>query len=157
VFQEFLESVKSPTFQTLFNDSLFNYSKLHILFSMVTSSAIVAVLEQWVQPWNSLLHKYGVNCHTTMVWLPWLSNLTFNSPRLTGASFSSTSEVWIYVIFKLLKPWDGKSWRRGHLKWHDLLAEYHEDIPVGSKVISGWHTDRQTGDIIGLPFTFKGK
>jgi hypothetical protein len=31
-------------------------------------SAIVIVVKQW----DSLLHKYSFNCHTTMIWLPWL-------------------------------------------------------------------------------------
>jgi hypothetical protein len=30
-----------------------------------------------------------------------------------------------------------KSLHRGTLEWHHLLTKYHEDLPSGSKVISG--------------------
>jgi len=56
-----------------------------------------------VKLWGSLLHKYIFNCHTTVVWLPRLRNLTIESPWLTGAGFSSTSEVWTYAILKRVK------------------------------------------------------
>jgi hypothetical protein len=61
-----------------------NYSNLHILASIIT------------QP--TTLHKYDFNCHTTITLLWRLPNVTFNSLRLTGACFVSTSEVWTYAI-----------------------------------------------------------
>jgi hypothetical protein len=39
---------------------------------------------------------------------------------------------------------------RGPLEWHYLPTKYHENLPSGSKVISGRHTDRQIGDLISL-------
>jgi hypothetical protein len=34
--------------------------------------------------------------------------------------------------------------RRGHLQLHDLLTEFHKNLPICSKVIRGGHTHRQT-------------
>jgi hypothetical protein len=40
---------------------------------------------------------------------------------------------------------------RGPLEWHYLSTKFHENLPIGSKVISGGQTDRQaTGDLISL-------
>jgi hypothetical protein len=36
-------------------------------------------------------------------------------------------------------------------------TKYHEDLPSGSKVISGGYTDRQTGDLISLLSFLKSK
>jgi hypothetical protein len=37
-----------------------------------------------------------------------------------------------------------KMLHRGPLEWHYLHNKFHENLPSGSKVISGGHTDRQT-------------
>jgi hypothetical protein len=45
--------------------------------------------------------------------------------------------------------------RRGHLQWHDPLADFNEKLPTVSKVITEGHTDRQHGDRISLTFLSK--
>jgi hypothetical protein len=36
---------------------------------------------------SPLLHKYGFNCHTGIVWLQWLTDLTLDSPKMTNGKF----------------------------------------------------------------------
>jgi hypothetical protein len=40
----------------------------------------------------------------------------------------------------------------GPLKWQYIRTKFHENLPIGSKVISGGdtHTDRETGNFISL-------
>jgi hypothetical protein len=71
--------------------ALFVNGKLHISVSMIASRAMVTEVKQWVQLWEPLLNKYGFNCHIRLVWIPWLRNLTLDSPRLSGADIESTS------------------------------------------------------------------
>lgn len=35
---------------------------------------MVSVVKQWVQLWDPVLDKYGLNCHMRIVWFPWLPN-----------------------------------------------------------------------------------
>jgi hypothetical protein len=45
-----------------------------------------------------------------------------------------------------------KTWRRGHLQWHDLRTEFHKNLAVGSEVDRGdRHTDRM---VISLAYFF---
>jgi hypothetical protein len=46
------------------------------------------------------------------------------------------------VHFGVAKATRLKMWRRGHLQWHNLPTRFHENPPIGSKLISGGHTDR---------------
>jgi hypothetical protein len=50
-----------------------------------------------------------------------------------------------------------KSWRWGHLKWHDLPTEFYEHPLIGSKVIRVAHrrTDRQNGDLTNVTIFLK--
>jgi hypothetical protein len=51
--EEVPERIKSPTFLTLFNNTISvvftNYKKLHTLIFMVTSPTVITVVKQWVQ------------------------------------------------------------------------------------------------------------
>jgi hypothetical protein len=78
-------SVAVEILMKMFINILLNQPRL--LVTMVT------VVKQWVKLQNQLLHKYGFNCHTKMIWLRWLPNVTFHTPTLTGARLASTSEV----------------------------------------------------------------
>jgi hypothetical protein len=52
--------------------------------------------------------------------------------------------------FKMIEAMGLKLLHRGPLEWNYILTKFHEILPSGSKVISGEHTDRQTGDLISL-------
>jgi hypothetical protein len=52
-----------------------------------------------------------------------------------------------------LKIWDKKLLHHGHLECQHLPTKFHEHPPIGSKVVSGGHTDRQAGDFIS-PLSF---
>jgi hypothetical protein len=68
-----------------------------------------------------------------------------SAPVLIGAGFVSISEVRTSAILEPLKLRGKKLWRSGLLQRHDLRAEFHKNVPVGSEVISGeGRTDGQT-------------
>jgi hypothetical protein len=58
---------------------------------------------------------------------------------LTDSSFSTTSEVWTSAILEWLKLR-----RRDHDQWHDRNDEFHENLPIDTKVTSGKHPDSMT-------------
>jgi hypothetical protein len=70
-----------------------------------------------------------------------LWNFTLDNPRLVGAGFAFTSEVWTYLILIWLKLWNQKLWYQGHLQWHDLPAEFLDNLPIASEVIRVGQTD----------------
>jgi hypothetical protein len=78
----------------------------------------------------------------------------FHGPSISGVIFASTSEVYTSIIMELLKLCDYTVWHRGHVRWHDLLAEFHINLPIISKVIrkTNIRTDKQNGDLISLTF-----
>jgi hypothetical protein len=43
-----------------------------------------------------------------------------------------------------------KKWHRGQLQWHHMPTKFHENSPIGSKVISGGHTEGQADNLISL-------
>jgi hypothetical protein len=64
-----------------------------LLVPMVTSLSFYIVVKQRVHLWDPLLHRHGFTCHTKMVWLLWLQNLTLHNSTLTVAGFTSISEI----------------------------------------------------------------
>jgi hypothetical protein len=53
--------------------------------------------------------------------------------------------------FKIVEDIGLKLLHQGHLEWQHLPTKFHENPPIGSKVISGGghtQTDRQAGDLI---------
>jgi hypothetical protein len=88
------------------------------------------------QEWVQLSQKIGMLFMVTKL----------NPPR-SQVHFASTSEVWTSAILEWLKQRDFKLRCRGHLQWHEQPAKFKENLPVDPKVTSGWHTDRQTGDL----------
>jgi hypothetical protein len=71
---------------------------------------------------------------------------------LTGANFSSTSEVRMFAIFELLDLKDYKLWFRSHLLWKDLPTEFHKKYTNSFKKLLG---ATQHGDLLRLAFLFK--
>jgi hypothetical protein len=47
-------------------------------------------------------------------------------------------------------------WRRGHLQWHELSANFNENATVGSNAFRGGHTNRHRDRQYGDHFPFYG-
>jgi hypothetical protein len=102
-----------------------------------------------------MFHINGYLCSWAVV-----TKLILTSPRLTGVSSATTSEVWTSTILKWLKLQDWRVWCRGHLRWYDLPTKFYENVPVDSKVITvgqrDIQTNRETGSLIRLQLNLKG-
>jgi hypothetical protein len=48
----------------------------------------------------------------------------------------------------MLYIWDSKLWRQDHLQLHDLLAEFYEKLPTGSRVIGWEHAEERTEGLV---------
>jgi hypothetical protein len=139
---------------------IFYYTKVHLLSAKVHELSPQNKL--WILTFNLPPCSYFLFL-TKMVSLKVVHPLKvyqytkYHVPTLTGASFTSISDVWTSAILEWLKVRDWKVRRRGPLQWHDLCTEFHKNLPIGSKVIRGGHrrTDRQTGDLISFTFLFK--
>jgi hypothetical protein len=85
---------KSPIFLTLFNSTvsftLFNYSKLCALISMLTSPTNVTVLKQWVQILDTLLHS-----NLTKLMMYSLSTLTIHRCSSCHTTYVITITTWV--------------------------------------------------------------
>jgi len=63
----------------------------------------------------------------------------------------------LYVRHFGVKIRDYEVWCLCHLKWHDLLTEFHKNVLTGSEFITGdIQADRQNGDLTSLILIFKG-
>jgi hypothetical protein len=93
----------SALFNTTVPAALFNYGKPRTFVFKATLFTMVTVVTKWVKLWDPLLHKYGFNWHTRMVWFLWLPVLTLHDPAFTDVSFASTSEVRTSVVSEWLK------------------------------------------------------
>jgi hypothetical protein len=76
--------------------------------------------------------------------LPW--NINNPNPLLKKAHLTTLN----LNNFKIIKAIGLKIIASRSLEWHYLHTKFHEILPSSSKVINGGHTDRQTGDFIGL-------
>jgi len=59
-------------------------------------------------------------------------NPQFSKAHLTNLNLNN---------FKMIEAMGLKLLHRGPLEWHYLRTKFHENLPSGSKVISGGHTD----------------
>jgi hypothetical protein len=104
-----------------------------------------------LKPWHSILWSRGhIQCHH-------LHTRFFPNPpigsKVKGCLCTHLRSLNI-CHFGMAEATRLKMWLRGHLQWHHLPTKFHENPPVGSKVISGGHTcaraHTQAGDLISL-------
>jgi hypothetical protein len=75
-------------------------------------------------------------------WLPW--DINNPNPQFSQGSPNNVN----LSNFKMIEAMGLKILHRGPLEWHYLCTKFHENLPSGSKVISGGHTDRQTDRLV---------
>jgi hypothetical protein len=77
-------------------------------------------------------------------WLPWYTNNP--NPLLSKAHLTTLN----LSNFKMVEAMGLKIIAsRSPFEWHYLRTKFHENLPSGSKVITGGHTDRHS-DLISL-------
>jgi hypothetical protein len=83
-----VDRINPPTFRTLFNIKyqLHCLTTTYIAFHGYITYHCYCV-EITVHQRHPTVAQYSFNCHTRMVWLPRLRNLTLDSPRLAGKFF----------------------------------------------------------------------
>jgi hypothetical protein len=70
-------------------------------------------------------------------------NTKFHGATLSGAIFVLPQNFELSCHFGMVADTSPKLWRRGHLQWHDLITEFHKNLPIRSEVQRGdKHTDR---------------
>jgi len=110
---------------------------------MVKLPTIVIVVKQWVQLWDLLLHKYEFNCHTRMIMVSMVTKHPSCS-HIDWCKFCIHLGNLNISHFGMVEVTRLKSMTLRSHSLASLLDEFHENLPIGSKVISGGDAARET-------------